>query len=90
MSYTWQGGPNQGQIQRDTFMGNYLGTPHNVPGSMLPSHNGPHHNFGRGLGNGVGTKNGVPAAGSPQNARVPGFPNFSSARGNVLKFTPPA
>jgi len=90
MSYSWSGGPNQGQVHRDTFYGNYLGTPHNVPGTMLPSHNGPHQSAGRYLGPGSSMKNGIPAISSvPQNARMPGFPNFSSARGSALKYTPP-
>ncbi len=90
MSYSWGGGPNQGQVLRQTFYGNYLGTPHNVPGSMLPSHNGPHHSSGRYLGPNSSMQNGDSAAsGVPQNARVPGFPNFSTARGTVLKYTPP-
>lgn len=91
MSYTWQGGPNQAQIRRNTFSGNYLGTPHNVPGSMLPSHNGPHQRVGRKLGPGSVYKAAIQqGAQLPQNTRVPGFPNFSSARGTSLKYTPPS
>jgi len=90
MSYSWGGGPNQGQVHRDTFYGNYLGTPHNVPGSMLPSHNGPHHSSGRDMGH-LGSKRyaGTAFSSAVQNARVPGFPNFATARGNTLRYTPP-
>ncbi len=86
MSYVWQGGPNQGQVLRNTFGGGYLGTPHNMPGTMLPSHNGSHQSIGR-----ADTPNKfIPRTGfSSQNARVPGFPNFSSARGSSLKYLPP-
>jgi hypothetical protein len=89
-TYAWGGGPNQGQRHRDTFGGNYLGTPHNVPGIMLPSHAGLHQKGGRMLADGFGMKNGEsPLSSIPQNARVPGFPNFASARGTTLKYTPP-
>jgi hypothetical protein len=90
MSYTWQGGPNQGQIHRSTFMGGHLGTPHQVPGSMLPSHNGPHHKTGRHLGEGSSTRNGFSEGSAPQNTRVPGYPNVATARHNALHYTPPA
>lgn len=89
MSYSWGGGPNQGQVHRSTFYGNYLGTPHNVPGSMLPSHNGPHHASGRYLGAGSSFNRAENAETLPQNARTPGFPNFSASRGSTLKYTPP-
>ena len=86
---SWAGGPNQGQIARATFYGNYLGTPHNVPGSMLPSHNGPHHKGGRDLGVHPDMIHGGSPFTAPQNARTPGLPNFSTARGSSLKYTPP-
>ena len=90
MGYTWGGGPNQGQVHRDTFGGGYIGTPHNVPGTMLPSHNGPHHAGGRDMGGGSAQKRAAaPSQYGVQNNRMPGFPNFSSARGQSLGYTPP-
>jgi hypothetical protein len=88
---SWQGGPNQGQVHRSTFYGNYLGTPHNVPGSMLPSHNGPHQATGRPIGRTTAPIMGAPegAPDTPGGFRVPGFPNMATARGNTLKYTPP-
>lgn len=88
--YSWEGGPSSSGRERDTFGGGYLGTPHNVPGIMLPSHGGLHHKGGRMLGEGFGMKNGEsPLSSIPQNARMPGFPNYASARGTTLKYTPP-
>ena len=89
MAFTWQGGPNQGQIHRDTFGGNYLGTPHNVPGTQLPSHNGPHQKTGRYLGGRSSMKNSSLSDYQPQNAKTPGLPNFSTARGSTLRYSPP-